>query len=145
MTATLQGIAPVAFPVNKWATKAVVRIADNAAVHLAIYSQPLNRGTISALSRILGTIVERTVQASFIGGFDWTFDAATEATSMVISTIKGNPAPFGGTREDWDAWQDEVLRLSVLKLTAGVSLLNEGNPEGALGFLVTNTNTPTEV
>ncbi|OZB85393.1 PD-(D/E)XK nuclease family protein [Microbacterium sp. 13-71-7] len=131
--------APVPFPANKWAAKAALRVADAAAVHLSIHQQPIDRGTVSALARVLASVVERSAREAFVGGFDWTFDSATEATTIVISTLRGNPAPFGQGTTAWTAWAEHLTALSVLKLQSGVYVMNEGNTEGAIAHLASTT------
>lgn len=133
MTETVQ------YPTNKWAAIAVTRLADVAGTHLSYHGQPVNRTTLTPLTRLLGAIVEQATRDLF-GTFDWSHDAASRMSYAVESSIKNIPAPFGGDEDAWKSWARNVTNYSVAKMRAGIELLGqEGLTADVITDLVANT------
>jgi len=131
------------FPTNKWAAMATSSIVDTATTHLAIYDQPLKPATIQSLSFVLGGIVEEVARETFMGGFDWSFDATSRIVYSLGQSLRNRPAPFGQDQAAWETWRKTLVGLTSAKLRIAIPMVDY-TEFGAPNFeaLIVNTTVP---
>ena len=120
-------MTPDGLNLNSYAAMGVIGLSALSAELLSANDQKVGPSTLRALTAVLAKVVLNAQATVTNGSRDWSEGANTRVRGALRTFIESGiaPLPFGGTRENWDAWSVRATGFSVALVQTGIALFDD--------------------